>query len=177
MELTDLKPLRLRADLKLRFAEIAIDELAQRGPEKGMGDDFEKAHQESFLHHLLGAKEAFLRELNAYYGANLPEDHLSIGKLQDELHSKGKHSPELAILRKVEEDSSSWLYRSKRMRDESTHVRGLPRTYYPQQGIEVLKVGAEGDSARHFLDEFREWHAKMKDLLEELRNSAIEANR
>lgn len=51
-----------RTDAKLRYAALHLDELKSK--DTGGGDDFARAHQESFLFHLIGAKESFLLELN-----------------------------------------------------------------------------------------------------------------
>ena len=60
-----LKPLRVRVDSKLRFAEIHLEELRELEAKTPLGgSDFDRAHQESFLFHLFSAKDAFLIELN-----------------------------------------------------------------------------------------------------------------
>ena len=176
-----LDNLRSRADAKLRYADVHLQELEARGHHGGKGgDDFAQSHQESFLNHLLGAKEAFVLELNVYYGCNLLQMHLTIGKLRDKLKKQGKQSPELAELYNLENDSSSWVYRAKEMRDHSTHVSGIPRTYHlggTTSGMVSLRQPvSNSDLEKHFLDEFQAWHANMKELLERLRKTAIQAN-
>ena len=105
MDQKALDNLRSRADAKLRYADIHLEELNAHGHHGGKGgDDFAQSHQESFLNHLLGAKEAFVLELNKYYGCNLPQMHLHIGKLRKELKKQGKQSPELRELYKLEND-------------------------------------------------------------------------
>jgi hypothetical protein len=59
------KSLQARTDAKLRYAKIHLDELAALPIRNG--GDFDRAHQESFLFHLFGARDAFLAELNHYY--------------------------------------------------------------------------------------------------------------
>lgn len=53
-----LENLRARTDAKLRFAEVHLKELLALP--RLSGDDFDRAHQESYLYHLIGAKDAFL---------------------------------------------------------------------------------------------------------------------
>jgi len=79
MDKTALTGLRARTDAKLLYADIHLAELSIRGTNGGTG--FDRAFQESFLFHLLGAKDAFLIELNAYYSGGLSKSALSPGAL------------------------------------------------------------------------------------------------
>ena len=179
MDEKTIQNLRLRSDTKLRFAKVHLEELKEL--EHIGGSDFDKAHQESFLYHLLGAKDAFLFELNAHYNSKLSKEDLSLGKLRDALKAKGKSSPELAELYELENQKDSWLFHAKEIRDHSTHISNVPRSYYVKdQEIErVYLKNPKTDKIieRHFVDEFSDWLEKMKLLLEKLRKSAIENNR
>ena len=174
-----LKNLRSRTDAKLRYAEIHLDELKSVGVIGG--SDFDRAHQEAFLFQLLGAKEAFLIELNAYYELSLPNIGLTVGKLRKSLKEQGKHSPELAKLFSLERDEDSWLSQAKVMRDYSTHVSGiihkfhLGRSAHQQVWLRNPTTGKYIEI--HFPEIFLSWHVKMKDLLDNLRASAIESLR
>src|SRR5437588_12646140 len=97
-------PLRERTEAKLRYARVHLDELKSQGLPGG--SDFDKAHQESFLFHLLGARDAFLGELNHHYGAGLAPDALSPGKIRDALNARSIRSPELRTLYELEQDTS-----------------------------------------------------------------------
>lgn len=174
--------LRSRADAKLRYAAIHLQELQARGHYGGgSGDDFAQSHQESFLYHLLGAKEAFVRELNVYYRCELPQDGMSLGKLREKLRRQGKQSLEQQELYQLESDSSSWIYRAKEMRDHSTHVGGISRIYHygGQNSGEVwLRAPKTGtDTGKHVIDELQLWHDNMENLLERLRQTAIQTSR
>jgi hypothetical protein len=175
MDLKELENLRSRADAKIRYAKVHLDEL--KAINRLGGDDFDLAHQESFLYHLLGAKEAFLIELNAYYSGGLPNHDLTAGKLREALRIKGKNSKELAELYSLEADQSSWLSHAKELRDYSTHIAGAIRGFHlggQRDGQVWLHNPSTGQKIeRHFVDEFTEWLAKMKELLERLRESAI----
>lgn len=180
MDQKALDNLRSRADAKLRYAAIHLDELRVRGHKGGKGgDEFAKSHQESFLYHLLGAKDAFLSELNAYYGCNLTQDNLSANNLRQELARQGKRSVELAELYSLE-NCPSWLNRAKKMRDHSTHVSGIPRTYYhggpSHENVSLITPGSTSDTEIHFIDEFQAWHRNMTDLLARLRKNALQTN-
>jgi hypothetical protein len=177
------KSLQARTDAKLRYAKIHLDELAALAVRSG--DDFDRAHQESFLFHLFGARDAFLAELNHYYACGLPQDHLSVGKLRESLQGRGLKSPELAELYKLEQTDGSWFQYTKDLRDHSTHVQGVPRAFFLHVGVEVdPEVGREvwlknprtqRLIERDFVDQFREWHVEMNVLILRLRESALKS--
>lgn len=181
MDKKDLDNLRARTDAKLRYAEIHLKELENRENRGGKaGDDFAQSHQESFLYHLFGAKEAFIRELSKYYGCVPGLQDVTPGKLKNELSQKGKQSPELAALKTLEDDPTSWFYRAKGMRDDSTHLSGIPKAYHyggTNQGqVSLISLKSGLDTGMHFIDEFRSWHEAMNALLDQLRETAIQAN-
>jgi hypothetical protein len=164
-----------RTDAKIRYAQVHLDEL--KAINRLGGEDFDRAHQESFLYHLLGAKEAFLAELNIYYSAGLPSSDLTAGKLRDVLKERRMVSKELAELYSLETDQSSWLSHAKAMRDYSTHGSGANRRFHlggSHDGEVWLDNPKTGKSIeRHFVDEFVDWLSNMKELLDRLRKSAI----
>jgi len=179
MDDKSLQNLRSRADAKLRYAEIHLDELKALGILGG--NEFDRAHQESFLYHLLGAKDAFLIELNIYYACGLPETDLALGKLRTALKENGKTSAELAELYTLENDPDSWLSHAKEMRDHSTHVASVPRAFHiggdAHGQVWLLNPKTGRHIERHFVDEFSEWVSNMRGLLERLRVSAISTMR
>ena len=177
MDNSIIKNLCDRTDAKLRYAAIYIDELRKLGTN---GNDIDRAHQESFLFHLWGAKDAFLIELNLYYGVNLPIKEVSSGILKKELDKRGKVSNELIELFTLENDNSTWLFNSKEMQDSSTHRTAVSRTFHlggefdNQVFLRNPKTGQNIE--RHFVDEFADWALNMKELLERLRESALRQN-
>ena len=108
------RPLQERSDAKLRYARVHLEEL--KSQDLPSGDDFDRAHQESFLFHLLGVRDAFLAELNYYFQAGLAPDALSLGRIQDALKQRNVTSKELRTLRDLEQDKSSWYSKAKDMR-------------------------------------------------------------
>ena len=176
MEQKELENLRSRTDAKIRYAQVHLEELKAKGILGG--DDFDRAHQESFLYHMLGAKESFLIELNTYYSGGLSNKDLTAGKLRKSLKLKGVVSNELAELYLFERDENSWLFHAKEMRDYSTHTSGIRHDFHlgGKNDRQVwLRNPMTGKSVeRHFVDEFGDWLINMKDLLERLRKSAIE---
>jgi hypothetical protein len=168
------KNLQERTDAKLRFAKVHLSEL--QALESVRGDDFERAHQESFLYQLLGARDAFLAEINYYYDAGAP-DGASMGDIYRALKKRNVGSSELAKLYGLEKDDGSWFSKAKRMRDHSTHKSNVPRTFYAggdEDGRVKLhdpKTGALSD--HHYVDEFDCWLDAMVRLVAELRESAL----
>ena len=164
-----------RTDAKLRYAAIHLAELRGQGPPDG--GDFDKAHQESFLFHLLGARDALLAELNHYYEAGLPSDALSPGKIRDALKAKGLVSSELRVLYNHEQDEGSWFSKAKAMRDHSAHAQGVPRTYFlggeNHQKVKLKHPATGLLTERHFILEFEDWQVSMSLLVTTLRASAI----
>jgi hypothetical protein len=107
-----LKNIRDRTDAKLRYAQIHLGLLRERGGNGGA--DFDRAVEEPILFHILGAKEAFLQELNIYYRCGLTPEAVSPGKLREAFASRVSTCRELAELHQLENDSDSWsLTRSK----------------------------------------------------------------
>lgn len=158
------KALQERTAAKLRYARVHLDELKAQGPPSG--DDFDKAHQESFLFHLLGTRDALRAELNHYCGAG-----------RKTLKKQGITRSEVGELYKLEQDETSWLCAAKDMRDHSTHVQGAPRAYFmggEDDGKVKLKNPRTGSlTERHFIVEFEDWLNKMETLVLLLRASAV----
>jgi len=172
-----IKNLCDRTDAKLRYAVIYNDELHKIGIN---GFDIDRAHQESFLFHLMGAKDSFLLELNYYYNINLPDNNVTSKRLQETLEKKGLKSLELNELNALENENNSWLFNAKEMRDHATHRANVPRVvnFGSKKDTEVwLRNPKTGiNIERHFIYEFDEWILNMKTLLERLRLSALKQN-
>ena len=178
MDTQAIQNLRSRADAKLKYAQIHLDLLNERGGNGGA--DFDRAVEESILSHLLGAKEAFLIEINAYYNCGVPTEAVTPGSLRKVFATRGVKCPELAELYELENEPESWLAHAKQMRDHSTHVAGVPRAFHiggENDGKVFLRnpnTGAhvEVDAPKALAD----WVGSMHALLEKLRASAIAAN-
>jgi hypothetical protein len=184
IKLTDqknVKPLQERTESKLRFAAVHLEELQKLG--HAGGSDFDRAHEESFLYHLLGAKDAFLQELNVYYGCNLETTRVTSRALAEVLERRKLNSRELDELAKLERPGDgNWLYSAKNMRDHATHVAGNPRAFHmggSNHGKVFLRDSRNKlkDSGQHFVDEFATWLSRMLETLARLRQSALEANK
>lgn len=178
MDQNALLNIRARAHAKLLYAKIHLDELRARGTNGGT--DFDRAFQESFLFHLLGAIDAFVIELAAYYSGGLAGPGLTRGSLRDALKKRGIVSAELAELYTLENSEDTWLFHAKAMRDHSTHVSGVPRAYHmggPNDGKVFLRNPNTGDHVESdVLDAFADWLENMTALLDKLRTTALVTN-
>ena len=112
-------------DLKLRFAAVHLEELRQASGSDE--DDFYQSHQESFLFHLHGARDAFLHEVNEHHGLGIPANEVTLKRLRKELKETGKKNGQLSEIRAAEKDQSTFLHRLKEWREESTHRGGASR--------------------------------------------------
>ena len=159
-----------RTDAKLRYAAIHLEEL--KGVER-RGEDFDRSHQESFLFHLHGARDAFLQELNIKFDCDLPINRVDMRNLNKKLEKKGIESKALAKLKELESDNESWLSCMNEMRHHSTHRHSIPRVYH---------VGGENDGDVHLTNTrngkvveedymvlFEQWHNQMDELIVKLR--------
>jgi hypothetical protein len=171
----EIKFFQDRAAAKLRYAKVHLDELTAL--KSLCGDDFDRAHQESYLFRLLGARDAFLVELNHYYQIGLPNENLSPGSLRTVLMKRGSQSAELTSLFQLDQDEKSWFRQAKDMRDHSAHVQGVPRTFFVggdkdgQVELKNPRTGAATDN--DVLCEFRHWLEQMQCLIGTLRHSAL----
>lgn len=165
-----------RTDAKLNYARVHLEELRDHN-RRGTGDDFERAHQESFLYHLLGAIDAFLQELNVYYECGLSARRVRGKTLRRELEKRGVTSPELEKLDGLASNSKSWLSVAKELRDHATHRKAVTRKFF---------VGGERDGEIEFedprtrdpirgdiFDAFELWQQEMETLLSGLRDEII----
>ena len=170
-----VRALQDRTDAKIRYAAVHLEELcALAHPD---GGNFDRAHQESFLLQLWGARDAFLLELNAYYGAGLPPEAVTRGRLRNGLEQKGRKSEELAELHKLECAEDSWFSTLKALRDHTSHVSAASRAYF-LGGEDHHKVKLRDPrTGKEIADDFREayggWLQNMRDLIARLRASAI----
>lgn len=175
MDENQAKSLQERTDAKLRYARVHLDELNEQGPPNG--GDFDHAHQESFLFHLLGTADAFLAELCHYYQVIVP-GALSPGKIRAALKARGITSQELRALYELEQDRTSWYSQAKDMRDHSTHVRAVPRAYFlggeNHQKVKLKHPRTGALTDHHFIVEFDNWCNSMESLVFSLRKSALE---
>jgi hypothetical protein len=165
-----------RTNAKLEYAKVHLEEL--RSYQKiGSGDSFERAHHESFLFHLLGAKDTFLQELNFCYKCKFPPSKVKEGLLLKELKKRKLKSTELQELINLQKDQNSWLSLAKELRHQATHRHHIGRHFFTG-GPESGKVEFKDPRSGKFLDLgaieiFDLWYQEMCVLLHKLRRKAI----
>lgn len=168
----NFNPLIERTDAKLRYAKIHLEELVNH-LKVAHGDDFGRSHEESFLFHLFGARDAFLQELNSYYGFNFPEKDVQIRSLKKEADKLGGIYPEVNYIEQLERDSSSWLSKAKEWRNHSTHRNNLVHHYYlggENHGkIHTTDPKSKQRNDIHISDLYSEWLMEMDNMIKQLR--------
>lgn len=155
-----------RTDSKIRYTIIHLEELKHTDRS---GDDFERAHQESFLFHYHGIREAYLQELNIKLEIGLPLEKVTLNNLV----KNNVKSNALEKLVKLESDKSSWLSVSNEMRNHSTHRSSVPRVFFRggkkngQVNLSDTKTGEIIE--KDYIILFELWCSKISDLIGELR--------
>ncbi len=174
--MSEIKNAQDRTTAKLRYARLHLDEL-RTYPGKGSGNDFERSHQESFLFHLFGVRDAFLQELNLYYKCELEIKDINERKLRKTLNSKGINSPELEEITSLESEEGSWLFIAKEMRDHSTHRHSVSCVFYvggAHAGEVHFKCPKSGRTIKQdYVSLFELWGNEMEKLVERLRENAL----
>ena len=166
-----------RTAAKIRYAHLHLSEMLVH-PRKGAGDDFERSHIESFLLHLFGARDAFLQELNLYYGCNLEPHKVSVKELKYIQATKGVTIRALEQLSELASTPNSWFYHATEMRHHCTHRSSVPSDFYAG-GEEDGQVHLKNPKTRRSLEQdyaesFQEWCSKMETLLSTLRKDGYE---
>ena len=118
-----------RTDAKIAYAKLMLSELTERAQREGRGGLFERAHEEAVLFHVIGAKDAFLQEINAVYDLSLKPSGVNESHLAKALVKKGDTCPALQKIMQLKDDSSSWLFEANMLRNFGTHREGLSRTF------------------------------------------------
>jgi hypothetical protein len=173
----EVSALKERTEKKIDYAKLMLDELSHRPSSAGRGDSFERAHEEAVLFHVIGAKDAFLQEINAAYKLGLKRSNVTENNLCKAFVTKGKTCPTLQELMLLKEDESSWLYEANLLRNHGTHRGGLTRTFFAggEYDDEVFykdprdpnKHIAEEDTYK-YLDRCIQ---EMKELIQRLRDT------
>lgn len=166
-----LQAARDRTDAKLRYAEVHLGELRT---DARRGGDFDRAHQESFLFHLFGARDAFLQEINIIRSCDLPLERVTRGSLMRWMNDHGQRCVALERLTATEVDEGSWLSKMKAMRDHSTHRHAVGRNFQMHLGGGELAVFFQDPRTgeihdKEYMGQFRSWLESMKELIKELR--------
>lgn len=122
--------LKDRTDAKIDYAKLMLDELSTRPSSAGRGNPFERAHEEAVLFHVIGAKDAFLQEINEAYDVGIDSYKVNEYALEKALKKQNETCLAFSELMKLKRDESSWLYEAIRFRNYGTHNIGLSRTSF-----------------------------------------------
>ncbi len=148
----ELDHFRGRTDAKLEYAELTLQEL-RAYERRGSGDNFERAHHEAFLFHLLGAENALLQELDVRYSCALRLKNAALDEL-DALHR----------------NDASWLSEAKSYRNHSTHRQHIPRAFFAggdnESMVRFRKPETGQQMGTDVLDAFADWVKSMGQLIE-----------
>jgi hypothetical protein len=172
--MTALNAARERTDHKSRYAGVHLAELmAQRLLQKAQGTDWERAHQESFLYHLLGVRDALLQEINLFHVCGLSMDQVRKQALVARLGKQGANSPALDTLLALEADAKSWLSIAGRLRHFSTHQKNVPQQYYvggDRHDRIFLRDPLGGEPIEiDYVEMFSQWLENMRQLVTQVR--------
>ena len=170
--MADREPLESRTGEKLEYARIHLDELKREGS-WDHGRHWVRAHEESVLDQVVGAKDAFLQEINAAYGAGLQMHQVHEDRL---LHRLGAgKSPELDEIMRVSDPANdwTWLALTLEIRNHGTHRARPPVVYYEggaHSGTVRYRNPRDGTELNQTIPEFLETAIdEMEALINRLR--------
>ncbi|MGH9790823.1 MAG: hypothetical protein ACRD5W_06395 [Candidatus Acidiferrales bacterium] len=92
-------PYESRTTQKLEFASFYLE--LRRACKEGVTMEA-RAHEESFLFHLIGAKDSFLQEINHALDLGVEEHRVDERRLRKAMDSAGKPSPALDKIESLE---------------------------------------------------------------------------
>ena len=122
-----------RTDAKLRYARLHLDELRIYSDDGG-GGDWEKAHEESVLFHLVGAKDAFLQEINSMHRLGLDLMKVNEKSLTKSLKQSEGNSASLVSLEGLATNPGSWY-------SQMIAMHNFGNTRHPASRLMKLTVG------------------------------------
>lgn len=135
-------PYEERTTQKLEFAKIYLDERLKHGE---TGATLERAHEETFLFHLIGAKDSFLQEINHAFGLRLPEHSVNERTLRTGLQGARKSCTALDEIEALLQDQHSWLHLANWFRNQGMHRDSIKRGFY---------AGGQKDGTAEFIDPY-----------------------
>lgn len=119
-------PYHDRTTQKLEFAKLYLNE-RKNCDDSGLIS--ERAHKESFLFHLVGAKDSFLQEINYALTLGLPEHRVTEENLRTTLNKRGKNCQALDEIETLENDGGSWMNLATWFRNQGTHRANIRRLF------------------------------------------------
>ncbi len=172
--MTDIQNAVDRTESKIRYARLHLEEL-KLNPKKGFGEDYERAHQESFFFHLFGAWDAFLHEINLHYQCGLDLKRVNITNLWKFLELKGGVSQEINDAINPKKDTLKWMNVLKEFRDHAMHRKNVPLIFFKggeQDGeVHLKNIETGADTEIDYIIAFDNWIHEMEELIKRLRSS------
>ncbi len=162
-------PYHDRTTQKLQFSRLYLDERLKC---KNSGSIPERAHEESFLYHLIGAKDSLLQEINYALGLEVPEHLVKERTLRAALDQSGRSCKALDEIETLKNTESNWMNLAIRFRNQGTHRTDIPRGFYRGADKEAVFLidpytkKAMGQTITEFLSDCFE---KMVELIPRLR--------
>jgi hypothetical protein len=174
MKKKKISPLKEYTESKLRYSQLYLDELKNT---KISGSESEKAHQESFLFHLNGVVDAFLAELNEIYSLGIKSKKLSIEALKNAKYDSKKQGKEGKRLSKLM-GKKNWLGELKEFNPTITPALKKAKKTKGNDKAEAASLVEQVSPlpSNPLLERYEEWQAKMRKLISELRESAMQAS-
>lgn len=170
--MTTREPLEPRTGEKIEYARIHLDELKREGS-WDHGNHWVRAHEESVLAQVVGAKDAFLQEINVAYGSPLQMYQVTEDRLLDKLGSRKSSALDEIVRLRDPANGWSWLALTVEVRNHGMH-RARPSVVYYEGGEHSGTVRylnpRDGKELNQTIPEFLETAIKeMEQLVQRLR--------
>lgn len=167
--------LESRTGEKLEYARQLFEQL-RRLPRWDPNDPLVRALEESVLYHVIGARDAFLQEINGAYALGLGMDKVSVETLKTGLNGRSRAFDEIARLsRRYPKKRWSWLAMALEIRDHGTHRGRPPRVYFeggPNHGtVRYISPRYRRKITQSIPDMLADAIAKMDALIQRLRRT------
>ena len=146
----------------------------------------ERAHEESFLYHLIGAKDSFLQEINYALGLGVREHVVSEDNLRRALDKAKKKCKALDEIENLEDgkkgkqkkegkhEKDRWLELAIWFRNQGTHRANIRRHFRRGGDVESTSFTdpSTGEAMEQTITEFlSDCFEKMVELLNRLRST------
>ena len=120
-------PYHDRTTQKLQFSRLYLDERLKC---ENRGSIPERAHEESFLYHLIGVKDSFLQEVNYALALEVPEHLVKEKSLRAVLKRTGQPCQALDEIETLRGEKGSWMNLAIWFRNLGTHQTHIPRGFH-----------------------------------------------
>ncbi len=161
-----------RTDQKLEFARYYLGERLKLG---STGTFPERAHEETVLFHVVGAKDSFLQEINHAYGLGMSLRDVNEKGLANALRAAGKRCEALEEIKCLLDEVNSWLCTAIELRNCGTHRANIPRRFYrggsKEGSVEFVDPRTKNPVSMTIQDFLADCFERMRSLISELRKT------